>query len=128
MHPSATCYPPSCITAIYTKTKAGIEKRCSLQIRNTNSLSIPTPIAPNVWILTLAPIAVLIGIMLICLEAAPRFIKNRHPSTFFDYHQHAVLHQQHFHLSPQYEPHEMTTNISHKHSEPQCDEYLITRI
>ena len=27
--------PPSCIAAIYTKNKAGIEKRCSLQIRNT---------------------------------------------------------------------------------------------
>ena len=58
--------PPSCITALYTKNKAGIDKRCSLQIRNTNSVSIPTPIAPNVWILTSASTAVLTGIMLIC--------------------------------------------------------------
>ena len=35
--------PPSCIEAIYAKNKAGIEKRCSLQIRNTNSATIPTP-------------------------------------------------------------------------------------
>ena len=68
--------PPSCITAIYAKNKTGIEKRCSLQIRNTNSVSIPTSIAPNVWILPSAPTVVLTGIMLICLEAAPRFIKT----------------------------------------------------
>ena len=32
--------PPSCISAIYAKNKAGIEKRCSLQIRNMNSATI----------------------------------------------------------------------------------------
>ena len=37
--------PPSCNTGIYAKNKAGIEKRCSLQIRNANSTTIPTPIA-----------------------------------------------------------------------------------
>ena len=47
--------PPSCITAILAKDKAGIEKRCSLQIRNMNSATIPMPIAPNLWILTSAP-------------------------------------------------------------------------
>ena len=29
--------PPSCIAAIHAKNKVGIEKRCSLQIRSTNS-------------------------------------------------------------------------------------------
>ena len=42
--------PPSCIAAIYAKNKAGIKKRCSLQIRNMNSATIPILIAPNVWI------------------------------------------------------------------------------
>ena len=69
--------PPTCIVAIYTKDKAGIEKRCSLQIRNTNSVSIPTPIAPNVWILTSAPTAVSTRITLISPEEAPRFIKTQ---------------------------------------------------
>ena len=55
--------PPSCIAAINTKKKAGIEKRSSLQIRNANSVSIPTSIAPNMWILTSAPTVVSIGIM-----------------------------------------------------------------
>ena len=44
--------PPTCIATLYTKDKADIKKRCSLQIRKANSVSIPTPIAPNVWILT----------------------------------------------------------------------------
>ena len=68
--------PPMCIATLYTKDKAGIEKRCSLQIRKANSVSIPTPIAPNVWILTSAPTVVSTGIMLICPEEAPRFIKT----------------------------------------------------
>ena len=71
--------PPSCFAAIYAKNKAEIEKRCSLQIRNANSATIPTPIAPNVWILTSAPTAVLTGIMIICPEEAPRFIKTQAP-------------------------------------------------
>ena len=35
--------PPTCIAAIYANNKAAIEKRCPLQIRNTNSATIPTP-------------------------------------------------------------------------------------
>ena len=42
-------------------------------------MSIPTPIAPNMWILTSAPTAVSTGIMLICPEVAPRFIKTHTP-------------------------------------------------
>ena len=39
--------PPSCITAIYAKNKAGIEHQCSLQIRNTCSATIPIHIKSN---------------------------------------------------------------------------------
>ena len=67
--------PPSCIAAIYASNKARVKTRCSLQIRKANTVSIPTPIAPNVWILTSAST----GIMLICPEEAPRFIKIQTP-------------------------------------------------
>ena len=40
--------PPSCITALYTKNAATISTRCLLQIRKTQSISIPSQIAPNV--------------------------------------------------------------------------------
>ena len=54
---------PSCIAAIYAKNKAGIQKGCSLQVRNTNGATISTPIAPNLWILTSTPTVVSTGIM-----------------------------------------------------------------
>ena len=38
--------PPSCITALYIKNAATISTRCSLQIRKTQSISIPSQIAP----------------------------------------------------------------------------------
>ena len=46
---------PSCITALYAKSTATISTRYSLQIRKIQSISIPSQIAPNVWILTSAP-------------------------------------------------------------------------
>ena len=103
---------PLCIATIYAKNKAGIEKRCSLQITNMNSATIPTLIAPTVMILTSAPTAVSTGIMIICPDEAPRFIKTQTPihilylppaysSTF-----------QQFHLPPHHEMHQLTINIS----------------
>ena len=69
--------PTTCIAALYAKNKARIEKRCSLQIRKVNSVGIPTPIASNIWILTLAPTAVSKGIMLICPKERLLFIKTQ---------------------------------------------------
>ena len=102
--------PPSCIAAIYAKNKAGIEKRCSLQIKNTNSATIPTPIVPNVWLLTLAPTVVLTGI--ICPDEAPRFIKTQTPIYILCLPAACSTTSQHFHLPPCYESHQLTINIS----------------
>ena len=65
---------PSCITALYTKNTASISARCSLQINKTHSISIPSQITPNVWILTTAPSAVTTAITLICLGERTKFI------------------------------------------------------
>ena len=59
-------HPPSCITALYAKNVATISNRCSLQIRKTQSISMPLRIAPNVWILTTATSTVTTAITLIC--------------------------------------------------------------
>ena len=40
--------PPTCVSGLYAKNKASIQKRFSLQIRKASSVSIPTSIAPNV--------------------------------------------------------------------------------
>ena len=102
---------PMCIAALYTKDKAGNDQRCSLQIRNTNSVSIYKPISPNVWILTSAPTAVSTGIILICPEEAPRFIKTQRPIHILQLPPACSPTSQDFHLPPCYEAHELTINI-----------------
>ena len=71
--------PPSCITVLYAKNAASITARCSLQIRKAQCVSIPTQIAPNVWILTSAPSTVTTGIILICPGETTRFITVQKP-------------------------------------------------
>ena len=58
--------PQSGVTAIYAKNKSAIEKGGSLQIRKTNSATIPIPIAPNVWTLSSAHTAVMTELTIIC--------------------------------------------------------------
>ena len=70
---------PSCITALYTKSTSSISARCSLQIRKTQNITIPSQIAPNVWILTTAPSAVTSAIMLICPGETTKFITVKKP-------------------------------------------------
>ena len=88
--------PTSCIKALYTKNAANITTRYSLQIRKAQSLSVPSSIAPNVWILTSAPSTVTTGISLICPGETTKFITVRNPSTSCKYHQLAVLHHNTF--------------------------------
>ena len=83
---------PSCITALYTKHTPSISARCSLQIRKTQSISIPSQIALNVWTLTTAPSAVTTAITLIFPGETTKFITIEKPLHILQYHQLAVLH------------------------------------
>ena len=65
---------PTCISGLYTKDKDSIQKRCSIQVKKANSISIPTSTAPNVWIITSTPAAVAARITLICPVEASRTI------------------------------------------------------
>ena len=56
---------PSCITALYTKNACSTLTRCSLQIRKTQDVSIPSQLTPGVWILTTPPSATTTAITLI---------------------------------------------------------------
>ena len=58
--------PPTCTSALYTRNLASITSRCSLQIRKTSDISIPSQIAPNVWTLTTAFSTPTSTITLIC--------------------------------------------------------------
>ena len=44
--------PPTCIAALYAKSKTGIACKCSLQICKTTTTNLPAQITPDVWILT----------------------------------------------------------------------------
>ena len=104
--------PPSCITALYAKNSASISATCSLQIKKTLDVSMPSQLAPNVWILTTAPSAKTTTITLICLGETTQFIEVRN-----------VLHVLHlpmacsatspnFHLPPHYDRPPLEVNIS----------------
>ena len=63
--------PPMCIAALYTKSKAGIASKCSLQLCKTTTTVLPTQITPDVWILTTPATAPLNTVTLICPENFP---------------------------------------------------------
>ena len=71
--------PPSCITALDTKNAASISTRCSLKIMKTQSISIPSQTAPNVWKLTTATSTVTTAITLICSGETTKFITVKKP-------------------------------------------------
>ena len=104
--------PPSCITAIYAKNTASINMSCSLQIKNTSSISIPMSIAPNVWILTSAPSAATTGITVICPEVGTRSITPQKPIYILCLPPTCSTSSPHFHLPPHCEIWALTINIS----------------
>ena len=71
--------PPSCITALYVKITASISTRCSLQIRKSSDVSMPSQLAPNVWIVTTATSAITTTIILICPGETTKFINVKKP-------------------------------------------------
>ena len=66
--------PPCCIRALYTKNIHSISTRCSLQIRKTQDVSIPSQLTLNIWILTTPPSATTTAITLICPGETSTFI------------------------------------------------------
>ena len=104
--------PSSCITALYAKNKATISTRCLLQIRKTQSISIPSHIAPNVWILTTAPSTVTTTIPLICLGETTKFITVKEPIHILHLPLACTATSPHFHLPPWYEHPALAVNIS----------------
>ena len=60
--------PPTCIAALYAKSKTSIASKCSLQIHKTTITNLPTQIAPDVWILTMPATAPVNTMTLICPE------------------------------------------------------------
>ena len=60
--------PPTCIAALYTKSKASITSKCSLQLCKTTTTALLSQMTPDVWILTTPVMAPVNTITLICPE------------------------------------------------------------
>ena len=103
--------PPTCVSALYAKGKGSIKRRCSLQIRKASSVSIPTSIAPNVWIITSPTTAVPSRITLICPGEAPRSVTPQTLIHVLQLQPACSATSQHFHLPSPYESYEITINI-----------------
>ena len=92
--------PLYCITALYAKNTPCISTRCSLQVRKGSDVSMPSQLAPNVWILTTAPSAVTTTITLICPGETMKFMKVKKPIHVLQLPTACSATSPHFHLLP----------------------------
>ena len=104
--------PLYCISALYAKNAASISARCSLQIRKSSDVSLPSQLAPNVWIVTTAPSAAAATITLICLGEKTQFIEVREPIHILCLPTACSATSPTFHLPLQYEGPLLEVNIS----------------
>ena len=104
--------PPSCITALYVKDTASISARCSLQIRISLDVSMPSKLTPNVWILTTAPPAATATITLIWPGETTQFIEVKRPIHILCLPTACSATSPNFHLPPCYEGPPLEVNIS----------------
>ena len=104
--------PPSCTTALYAKNATSISNRCLLQIRKTQSISLPSQFTPNIWILTSAPSTVTTAITLICPGETTKFITVKKLIHILWLPPACSITSPHFHLSLCYEHSALTVNVS----------------
>ena len=104
--------PPTSTSVLYARNLASITSRCSLQIRKTSDISIPSQIAPNIWILTTAFSTPASTITLICPGKAIMFIKVEKPIHILRIPPACRATSSHFHLPPTYQNSSLEVNIS----------------
>ena len=104
--------PPTCITALYTKSKASITSKCSLQLHKATTTSLPTQITPDVWILTTPATAPVDTISLRCPDKPMETITIRQPLHILKLPMACSATSAHFYLPPRYETLILNTNIS----------------
>ena len=103
---------PTCIAALYSKSKTGIASKCSLQICKTTTTNLPTQIAPNVWILTTPATAPVNTMTLICPEKPLETIPIQQPIHILKLPMACSAISSNFYLPPRYETPTLDINIS----------------
>ena len=104
--------PPTCIAALYAKSKPSITSKCSLQLRKTTTTTLPTQITPDVWILTTPATAPVTTITLICPEKPMEMIAIWQPLHILKLPMACSATSAHFYLPPRYETPVLNVNIS----------------
>ena len=104
--------PPTCIAALYTKSKAGIASRCSLQLCKMTTTALPTQITPDVWILTIPVAAPVNTITLICPEKPMETIAIQQPIHILKLPMACSATSAHFYLLPRYETPILNVSVS----------------
>ena len=95
--------PPSCIAALYAKSTVDITSKCSLQIQKASITSLPTQIAPDVWILTTLIAAPVNTMTLICPEKTMETIPIQKPIHILMLPKACSVTSPNFYLPPRYE-------------------------
>ena len=103
---------PTCIAALYAKSKTGIVSKCSLQIHKTTNTNLPTQIAPDVWILTTPATAPVNTMTLICPEKPMETIPMQQPIHILKLPMACSATSSNFYLPPRYETPTLDVNIS----------------
>ena len=104
--------PPMCIAALYTKSKAGIASKCSLQLCKTTTTALPTQITPDVWILTTPTTAPINTVTHICPEKPMETIAIWQPIHILKLPMACSATSSHFYLPPRYDTPILNVNVS----------------
>ena len=104
--------PPSCIAALYAKSKEDIASTCSLQICKASITNLPTQVAQDVWILTTPVTAPTNTMTLICLEKPMETMPIQKPIHILKLPMVCSATSSNFYLPPRYETPTLDVNIS----------------
>ena len=104
--------PPTCIAALYAKSKTGIASKYSLQICKTTTTNLPAQITPDVWILTTPATAPINTMTLICPEKPMETIPIQQLIHILKLPMACSATSSHFYLPPRYETPILDINVS----------------
>ena len=104
--------PPTCIGALYTKSKTGIASKCSLQLCKITTTNLPTQITPEVWILTTPATATINTVTLICPEKPMETLPIQQPIYILKLPMACSATSSHFYLPPRHETPILDVNVS----------------
>ena len=104
--------PPTCKAALYTKSRAGIASKCSLELHKTTITALPTQITPDVLILTTPATTPINTVTLICPEKPMETIAIWQPIHILKLPMACSATSSHFYLTPRYETPILNVNVS----------------